>query len=242
MDHADAPRELAGRLVCWDLDKTLGVFRPLGAAPRPSGARPPGPEQGLRPHVLEVIDALDRAGAIQVITTASTPDHAERSLRRAGARRYFRRVYTGDDLVPIYGVPTKDYTRVAHDFGLFGPEVSARMIVIGDTLTLDLPTSGPVFVWERAGAHVSARLTLWILATLAAAGDGDFLAGYEAFNRAGGAPASLLGGELSLGDAPGESPGAGRRSFILKLWKQSGAPVISLLSELGPLPLEPLPR
>ena len=220
-------------LICWDLDKTLGIFRPLGRD-RP-GPRPPGPEQGLRPDVLEVISALDEAGALQVITTASTRAHAERSLQRAELRPYIRRVYTGEELVTVYGVPTKDYTGVAHDFGLFGPEVSARMIVIGDTITLDLPSNGPVFVWERAGARVSARLTLWILATLANAGAGDFLAGYNALNERERSPSALLGGELR--GARVEAP----ESFVLKLWVQSGTPVISLLSELDPRPLELLP-
>ncbi|MEZ4454605.1 MAG: hypothetical protein R3B09_34455 [Nannocystaceae bacterium] len=229
MDLPNALSGLAGRVVCWDLDRTLGVFRPLGRDR--AGPRAPGPEVGLRPHVREVIEALDEAGAIQVITTASTPDHAERALRRSGVRGRFRRIYTGDDLIPIYGQPTKDYALVANDFGLFGPEVGARMIVVGDTLTLDLPCNGPVFVWERGGANVSARVTLWILSTLAAAGGGDFLAGYRALNHAGGPPTALLGGELA----------APLHSFILKLWEQSGTPVVSLLSEFDPLPLDPLP-
>lgn len=226
----DALAGLAGKLVCWDLDRTLGIFRPLGRDRQ--GPRPPGPEVGLRPHVLEVIEALDEAGAIQVVTTASTPAHAEDALARAGVRQRFRRIYTGDELIPTYGLPTKDYVGVASDFGLFGPAVGARMIVIGDTLTLDLPVNGPVFVWERGGANVSARLTLWILTTLAAAGAGDLLAGYEALNRAQGTPTALLGGE----------PEAPASTFILKLWRQSGVPVVSLLSELEPLPLEPLRR
>lgn len=229
MDFEDTLQGLAGRVICWDLDRTLGVFRPLGRD-RP-GPRPPGPEVGLRPHVRETIEALDRAGAIHVLTTASTPEHAERALQRAGVRHRFRRIYTGTDLIPTYGVPTKDYALVARDFGLFGREGSARMIVIGDTLTIDLPANGPVFVWERGGANVSARLTLWILATLTAAGGGDFLAGYRALNRPGGPPTAFLGGEL-------EAP---THTFILKLWEQSGVPVISLHSKHDPLPLEPLP-
>jgi hypothetical protein len=231
---SEALAGLAGRLICWDLDRTLGVFRPLGRD-RPGPPRP-GPEIGVRARVREVIRALDGAGALQVITTASTPTHAEAALERAGIRGLFRRVYTGDDLISTYGPPCKDYRQVAHDFGLFGPEVGARMIVVGDTLTLDLPTGGPVFVWERAGTGVSAALTLWILATRAAAGGGDFRAGYRALNHEGGGEATLLGGELgALSSTPAPAP-----SFILKLWMQSGTPVVSLLSELPYAPLESL--
>ncbi len=121
MSTTPSLRALAGRVICWDLDKTLGIFRALGRD-RP-GPRPPGPEQGLRPHVLEVISSLDEAGALQVITTASTRAHAERSLRRAGLRQHVRRVYTGDELVAVYGAPNKveiatdsdDRPRVARD-------------------------------------------------------------------------------------------------------------------------------
>jgi hypothetical protein len=108
-------------VVCWDLDETLGYFRPHEFAwagqPRPATMPPPR----LKPGIAELLASL--SGFTHVVTTAAIREYARDVLRSHELLRHFAAVFGRED-----GMWPKDYGVVARRFGVS----DRQMIIVGN--------------------------------------------------------------------------------------------------------------
>ncbi|MEW6036478.1 MAG: HAD family hydrolase [Candidatus Micrarchaeota archaeon] len=105
------------RYICWDLDETLGYFRP---------GKKSEPLKGLKP----LLERLQGEGMRHVVTTASPRIYAEAALRRTGLRGYIDAIFPDEVVVPKN--VHKRYLPVAKSLGIDRYYAPDRMLVIGN--------------------------------------------------------------------------------------------------------------
>ena len=156
---------LHDKVICWDLDKTMGQFVTLS-----------GQTSGTRAHIKQVLKILADLGATNVVTTFATKKDTEYAISSAGIKESISRVYSHTDLFLVDGDSlSKDYDVVSADFGVD----QSSMVVVGDTFARDMPNNGSVFIYEPDALQYSAHVTRILIETLALAGNGDFRLGFD---------------------------------------------------------------
>jgi hypothetical protein len=75
-----------GRVICWDLDETLGHFRPPEDKTQIK-------RRGLTHGIATLLEELNDLGCIQVLTTASEISYADASLLEFGIRHFFKDIF-----------------------------------------------------------------------------------------------------------------------------------------------------
>lgn len=147
-------------LICWDLDETIGYFRPLAgeimaeleAAQRGFWGRllarfagkgasegEPTPPLRLREGIDEALTRLGEAGFVQVVTTGSFELYANRGLERTGLRHHFAEVYGRERVWEGRG---KAYASVLKDFNVDPTQV----VIVGDSFERDRSSDHPGIV------------------------------------------------------------------------------------------------
>jgi len=166
------------KVICWDLDETLGNFRridyELMGKEAPELERP----TSLRYGLTDLLSSLSSQGYEHVVTTSGTSDYAKEALQRTGLSSHFKDVF-GRDVVSSYG-GGKKYRPVADTVGLSYEQAVSDMIVIGD-VPGDKPVDldGLVFIEHRGCVYSDSSVTARILEKLNELGDGNFKKGFE---------------------------------------------------------------
>jgi len=143
------------RIICWDLDETLGKFR--------------DPQKmSLTKGILPVLDKLRSFGTRQVITTAASRGHAQLVLTSFNIGHYFDALFSFDQICdpsPESGF-NKHYLPVAVYFGISPTQASHDMISIGNhsrdaPADLDFP-----FIFRPYGSSYDASLFIPLISRL----------------------------------------------------------------------------
>ncbi len=183
----------AERVICWDLDGTLGDFSslPLKMAMDKEGIPPmhrvPLPPLRVQADIAYTLDRLAAAGFAHFLTTGATRDHAEEVLRIADIRARFRALFTREDGIYHKREWGKRYRVVADAMGWTDEwDMRGRMAVVADRRQ-DVPcdVEGVVFVRDHALMTYSAALYEPVFRTLLEAGGGNMAAGFDALRRDG---------------------------------------------------------
>jgi hypothetical protein len=191
-------------VVCWDLDETLGWFRPvadelleraqasgeLGKAARIRQAarevarRLVGKSSAskelfrLRPGIADALGRLREKGFVQVVTTGSFREYAHLALDLAGLRSHFVEVYARDAIWDS-AAGGKRYAVVLERFGA-KPE---QLAIVGDDWKKDRSVEGEiVVVSEPNGLDKPAALVVTVVEALAR--ESTLRAGFEALHAA----------------------------------------------------------
>lgn len=176
-------------MICWDLDETLGYFRPLadelvaryraaqrgplerlghrlGLLREPAPEGPGPPPVRAREGIGEVLAELQAAGFRQVLTTASFHEYAELALERVELRGYFDAVYGRETVWNGHG---KVYAEVLAAHGQSAREV----VIVGDDFRRDHAQDHPevVLVCQPDGLEQPAAPLLPVLRALLEGGD-----------------------------------------------------------------------
>ncbi len=175
----------APHLICWDMDETLGWFRPVAdvlvnelsrsrlrrAIETFFGATTPPPIQ-VREGIADVLRQLRERGFRQVVTTGGFREYAERSLSDAGLAGHFDGVFARDAIWDGWG---KRYQPVLDRFGA----TPDRTVIIGDDWKKDRGVDHPaiLLVCQPEGWRKPASLLTPLLEGLAESG--SFAAGFE---------------------------------------------------------------
>lgn len=167
----NVPAPKVDRLVCWDLDETMGQFYGLYA--RMNGHRY-SRSDGIKPGIRKALEKLSALGLSHAVTTAAPKREAFEALEKSGLMAHFLHVFY-DDL--IMRDVQKDYSVVARHFGIPESERRKKIIAVGDIIQLDIHNGG-VFIWEEHSPYHSALPSASLIAMLSEAGGGDFWAGF----------------------------------------------------------------
>lgn len=200
------------RVICWDLDETLGSFRKIVM---PDDWETP---VSLRYGMADLLKELSDDNYLHFVTTSGSFEYARTVLIRTGLESYFSGVF-GDDLIGSrYG---KQYRPVAEKVSFNDGDMVARGIVVGD-LGGDQPVdiAGLVFV-EVGNMNLDAVVIKKILSELLDKGNGNFKAGFEMLYS------------LSQESNPG------KRDFSEKVYKMDSGIILRLEYRNSPLIDEP---
>lgn len=105
------------RYICWDLDETLGHFRP-------------GRKSEFMKGLPALLEELHGRGIRHVITTASPSLYATLALRRTGTGHLFDAVFGCETVCPDNRY--KRYGPVAEKLGICRHDAVERMLVVGN--------------------------------------------------------------------------------------------------------------
>ena len=161
-------------LICWDLDETIGYFRPIGdeivaefqasqegilrrlwsrlvGETSPRDPNPDAPPIRLRVGIDAALTRLGEAGFVQVVTTGSFEVYANRALDRYGLRHHFADVFGRERVWEGRG---KVYSDVLDQFQV-SPE---RTLIVGDSFERDRASDQPgiVMICQPEGLELSA--------------------------------------------------------------------------------------
>ena len=166
------------RVIAWDLDETLGNFRPIGyemmGKEMPSFIEP----TSIRYGISDLLSELSEAGYRHYVTTSGTGEYAWGALTQTGLIKNFTEVFGREAVSNPYG--GKLYRPVIESENMTDDEARSNMIVVGDAPG-DIPADveGLVFVRQDAGHKYDALVVREILVTLLEAGKGSFKTGFE---------------------------------------------------------------
>ncbi len=105
------------RYICWDLDETLGFFRP-------------GKKSEFMKGLPSLLEELQKRGVRNLITTASPSLYATLALKRTGTGHLFDAVFGCETVCPDNRY--KRYGPVADSLGIRRHDAIDRMLVVGN--------------------------------------------------------------------------------------------------------------
>lgn len=164
------------RLVCWDLDGTLGSFKAVTA--KAKGLEYNFLRKGLRHGVEKALLELSNEGLTNVLTTYNSGTYASDCLAAAGLTAQLSKVYANELIAPSKVELRKDYSVVCRDFNIDMGDFRSNVLVVGDDLLLDRPENG-VLIWEPEALTYSATVTASVVKLLLNRGNGDFSFGFD---------------------------------------------------------------
>jgi len=161
--------DLDTKVICWDLDDTLGFFRTTYL--------------GIRRGIRETLQNLSDKGFIQYITSASHEEYIEGAVERAGLTQYFEGLF-GPRYLQGEGGLGKRYRPIANRHNFSDEQASSSMIVIGNGGILDAPADigGVVFIHDPNGPYTPSEVLEQSIHRLLEAGNNDFNAGFVALH------------------------------------------------------------
>lgn len=148
------------KLVCWDMDETLGSFR--------SG------KPALAKDIRRVLQKLKEAGCAHAITTISTAGIARQHMKETCLASYFDGIFGLKDV--LAAGRGKSYAKAASEMGIFNP--SHEMIIVGNDI-LDAPVdTDSVFLLHPNAIQHSAEVFFTLIDELGK--HGSWKAGFDA--------------------------------------------------------------
>ena len=164
------------KIICWDLDETLGGFRNLDPELKELGL-----PWGVRHGIHESLARLSAEGFTHVVATSSVEDYAETILKLTGLRDHFAAIFDRETMSKTdWG---KTYRPIADHFGLSEEAALERMLVVGDRSS-DKPIDiNIVFIEHEDGYRYDAVLVQRLIAALLRPGDGSLRSGFEEMLR-----------------------------------------------------------
>jgi hypothetical protein len=166
------------KVICWDLDYTLGNFDSVSAILTHNALPERLREQHTivikepitrRHNIQQTLTRLSKAGYQHVITTSATREYAREALRITGLASQFTTIFDRDGTNPNLLTPGKRYLSVIEQLGVKNPR--ANMIVVGDAYG-DIPydTKNMVAIIEEAAYRHDARGVERVITALAEKG------------------------------------------------------------------------
>lgn len=140
-----------GRVICWDLDETIGFFRDYR-------------EMHVMRGIGPLLDRMSCSGARHVVTTAASREHAEYALGYFSLTRHFEGIFARDSICDADF--NKFYAPVAESLGIAPDEAEHRILVIGN-----LPRDSPadldiVFFFHPQGFRYDQSIPESVLSLL----------------------------------------------------------------------------
>ena len=169
---------LKGKVICWDMDETIGYFWPLFN--RFFNFNSPEIDNNplvLRYGIKEILKFLSDSGAKNILTSAGDEEYVTEAMATSGLTNSFDEIFTGDQIFVGYG---KLYLPVAKRMGLSQSQALSDMIVVGDSdhdQPADIP--GMLFLYHPKGYLYDAELPKSLITFILTVGNGDFVRGFE---------------------------------------------------------------
>ena len=171
------------RVICWDLDETLGFFRDIVSVRNKETFPDPDDIYVLRLDILKTLNRFMDKGYRHVVTSSAKLRYTEGIIEAVCLDTYFDCIFGRNDLVE--GIWGKKYAPAADFFGIDEIDAGSNMLVIAN-LASDEPTDlDIVFLHDERELEASALVYETIAEALWSAGENDFRRGFEKFYAEG---------------------------------------------------------
>ena len=171
------------KIICWDLDETLGFFRNLVSIR--SGREYPGPDDSyvLRKDIIKTLNRMISKGYKHVVTSSAKLEYSEKVLGAVCLDSYFDRVFGRNHVTD--GIWGKKYLPAAEFYQLDETEAGSQIMIIANMASDEPIDIDPVFVHDQRGLGESALVYEEIADMLWMRGDGSFKRGFQALFEMG---------------------------------------------------------
>ena len=171
------------KIICWDLDETLGSFRDLVSAR--SGNRSPHPQDVyvLRKDLIRTLNRLLDKGYRHVVVSSAKFDYSVKVLQTICLDAYFDKILGRSK--PAEGIWGKRYKPAAEAFELNDSTAPSHMLVIADQASDEPVDLSVVFIHDERGLETSALDYEYVAEALWEKGEGSFKRGFEFFFETG---------------------------------------------------------
>jgi hypothetical protein len=171
------------KIICWDLDETLGFFREIISIRDKQTFPDPDDTYILRKDILKVLNRLMDKGYHHVVTSSAKRRYTEGVLQAVCLDAYFDGVFGRKDVTD--GMWGKKYLPVAEASGINDSQARAGMLVIANLGSDEPMDIDIVFIHDERPIETSAYAYEIIADSLWAAGKNSFRLGFEKFFNSG---------------------------------------------------------
>jgi hypothetical protein len=183
------------KVICWDLDETLGFFRNIVSVRNKERYPNPDDSYTLRKDIIKTLHQMVKKGYNNVITSSAKLHYTEGIVEAVCLDAYFAHVLGRRDVTD--GIWGKKYLPAAELYQLDENDASSNMIVIANMASDEPIDVGVVFIHDQRPLEESALIYETITDTLWSVGEGNFGRGFEAFFSTG-KKISCLDGEFNF--------------------------------------------
>jgi hypothetical protein len=177
------------RIICWDLDETLGFFRDIVSVRDKLDSPDPDDAYVLRTDILSTLNHFMDNGYRHVVTSSGKQRYSEGIVHAVCLDAYFDRIFGRKHV--SNGIWGKEYAPASDFFELSEDEACAQMLTIAN-LGCDEPTDiGIVFIHDERDLEESARVYETITETLWTLGEENFRLGFDKLFETGAKMACL---------------------------------------------------
>jgi len=171
------------KIICWDLDETLGFFRNLVSIR--SGREYPDPDDSymLRKDIIKTLNRMISKGYNHVVTSSAKLDYSEKVLGAVCLDSYFDRVFGRKTVTD--GIWGKKYMPAAEFYDLDETDACSQLLVIANMASDEPIDIGAVFVHDQRRLEETALVYETIADTLWTRGEGSFKHGFESLFKTG---------------------------------------------------------
>ncbi|RJP20766.1 MAG: HAD family hydrolase [Candidatus Abyssobacteria bacterium SURF_5] len=171
------------RVICWDLDETLGFFRNLVSAR--GGGKAPHPQDSyvLRKDLIRALNRMIDKGYRHVVVSSAKLEYSKNVLSSICLDAYFDKVVARSQLNEAFW--GKRYLPAAEAFNLDEADALSNVLVIANQASDEPVDLGVVFLHDRRGLEVSAFEYEQVAEALWERGEGSFKRGFDFFFETG---------------------------------------------------------
>ena len=171
------------RIICWDLDETLGFFRDIISVRDKLGFPDPDDSYVLRTDIVKTLNRMLDKGYHHVVTSSAKLHYTEGIIEAVCLDTYFERIFGRKDVSD--GIWGKKYLPAAEVYGLDEAEARSNMLVIAnmagdEPIDLDI-----VFLHDERPLEESALVYYTIAERLWELGECSFKRGFDELFKAG---------------------------------------------------------
>lgn len=167
------------KVICWDLDETLGFFRDIVSVRNKERYPNPDDSYTLRKDIIKTLHQMVRTGYHHVITSSAKLHYSEGIIEAVCLDAYFDHILGRQDVTD--GIWGKKYLPVAELYHLNGGKISSNMLIIANMASDEPIDADIVFLHDERALKESALVYETIADTLWGTGEGDFKRGFDAF-------------------------------------------------------------
>jgi hypothetical protein len=171
------------KIICWDLDETLGFFRNIISVRNKERYPNPDDSYTLRKDIIKALNQMAKKDYHHIITSSAKLHYSEGIIEAVCLDAYFDHVLGRIDVTD--GIWGKKYLPAAELYQLDEGEACANMLVIANMASDEPIDVGVVFLHDQRPLEESALIYEIIADTLWSAGDGSFRRGFDAFFKKG---------------------------------------------------------
>ena len=177
------------RIICWDLDETLGFFREIVSVREKMNFPDPDDYYVLRADILKTLNRFMERGYRHAVTSSAKLHYTEGIIGAVCLDAYFDRIFGRKDVTE--GIWGKKYVPAAEHFNLNEHEARSKMLTIAN-LPSDEPTDiDIVFIHDERDLEASALVYEAIVDKLWILGEEDFRRGFDELFKTGASAACL---------------------------------------------------